>query len=259
MNNKTMLNLKVFVVFHKIIYPELYIDLYGKQYLTLYGVKETLNEKPPLDVLYEKDMSIYEPIWQKLHYNEASALYHIYKNRIHEQYDYVGFFQYDMVFSNDCFSVIEQSHCNDRTIFCVDFFDSENIILSEQADIYKRVVNAWFIEGLKSYNEFFGTNFTLHTLNTYKVPKLNSFIIHKRMFEKLMNWMSRHYVDNLDLVELMRNKSISNPGYFIECCTGLFLCLQVVQGLAEYKVIDTFINHNETLKVWRKPNKLLIT
>ena len=258
MNNKTMMNLKAFVVFHKIIYPELYIDLYGKQYLTLYGVKETLNEKPPLDVLYEKDMSIYEPIWQKLHYNEASALYHIYKNRIHEQYDYVGFFQYDMVFSHDCFSVIEQQ-CTERTVFCVLFFGSEDIILSEQADIHKRVVNALFIEGLQSYNAFFGTTFTLDTLNTYKVPKLNSFIIHKRMFEKLMNWMSRYYVDNFDLVELMRNKPNSNPGYLIECCTGLFLCLEVAQGLAEYKIMDTFIEHSDTLKLPNQEKRYMMT
>ena len=229
------LSLKAFVVFHNIIYPEIYLDLYGKHYLTLYGVKERLNEKgnSPLDVLYENHLPIHEPIWQKLCYNEASALYHIYKNRVHEQYDYVGFFQYDMVFSNDCFSVIE-GQCNERTIF----YDQFHSVYSENSDSFDRSINVCLNEGLQYYNDFFGTCFTSETLNTYKVLKNNTFIVHKRVFEKLMNWMSRYYMDNFDLVELMRNKSNLNPGYVIECFTGVFLCLQVAEGIAEYKHIN---------------------
>ena len=69
--------IKVFVVFHKKFYPEIYqISQEEKlKHLTLYGVN--YQQVSHLNVIYEYGFQIYIPRWQYLKYNEASALYHI--------------------------------------------------------------------------------------------------------------------------------------------------------------------------------------
>ena len=238
------LNLKVFVVFHDKIYPEIYeVNDEHTKYLTFYGVKNEQENKTPMDIVYEKDLPLYEPIWQNLHYNEASALYHIYKNRIHCGHEFIGFFQYDMKVLSNCFSEIEDSFkTNNRTIFYSDFFP------------WKYCVHLLcFKEAIQYYNEFFKTNFTIETLVLFKMPVSNTFVIHKTMFEKMMNWMSQYYITDSSVI--MQNKyDISDineditPGHVIEVFTGVFLCLEVAQG-AEYKLLN--IQHDHTYKVVR--------
>ena len=85
------------------------------------------------------------------------------------------------------------------------------------------------------------------------MPVSNTFVIHKTMFEKMMNWMSQYYITDSSVI--MQNKyDISDineditPGHVIEVFTGVFLCLEVAQG-AEYKLLN--IQHDHTYKVVR--------
>ena len=70
--------IKVFVVFHKNFYPDIYqISQEDKlKYVTFYGVNYQQVSK--LNIIYEYGFQFYNPRWQTLNYNEASAFYHIY-------------------------------------------------------------------------------------------------------------------------------------------------------------------------------------
>jgi hypothetical protein len=49
------------------------------------------------DILLEHDFRIFDAGLQKKGYHENSVLYHIYKNNVHKEYDYIGFIEYDHV------------------------------------------------------------------------------------------------------------------------------------------------------------------
>ena len=82
--------IEVFVVFIK-----QYLDMYDlpeedkHKYLIFYGVDK--QQPSDLNGIYEYGFEMYIPKWQALKYNEATALYHIYKNRFYEKYDFIVF------------------------------------------------------------------------------------------------------------------------------------------------------------------------
>ena len=43
------------------------------------------------NIFFEHDFKIYNPDLQKKGYHENSVFYHIYRNGIHKDYDYIGF------------------------------------------------------------------------------------------------------------------------------------------------------------------------
>ena len=231
------LNLKVFVVFHEKIYPEIYeVSDERTKYLTFYGVKNEHENKTPMDIVDEKDLPLYEPIWQNLHYNEASALYHIYKNRIHCHHEFIGFFQYDMKVLSNCFSEIEEGFkTNKRTIFYYQFFPwaflgGQTIITTDYSCLQA---------GLRNYNIFFNTNFTEEQLIAFKMPIGNTFVVRNSMFDKMMYWMSQYYINSVETKMECTNGHSFNPGHIIEALTSMFLCLEVIQG-AEYKQLSIY-------------------
>ena len=237
-----VLSLKVFIVFHKAFFPENYlIHEEHKNYLTFYAVKD--EQETTMDVIYEKYLPIYEPVWQQLCYNEGSALYHVYKNNIHRQSNFVGFFQYDMTVHNDCFDIVESSlKKNHRTIFYYEFFPWA--FLGGQTTITTDY--SCLESGLKNYNKFFNTDFTEEQLVFFKMPICNTFVIHSSIFEKMMDWMSQYFIRNIQSSMQAQDGIVFNPGHMIEALTSMFLCLEVVQG-AEYKKLS--ISHDQNLKL----------
>ena len=175
--------IKVFVVFHEKFYPDIY-DLSEEdkhKYLMFYGVDK--QQTSNLNVIYEYGFEIYNPKWQRLKYNEATALYHIYKNTFYEKYDFIGLFQYDMEVSSECFPDVEESFKqNPNTIFIIDyfkwhFFGGQSVIVN---DFH------YFKSGLKTYNELFNTNYTVTEKLQNHMPSNTTFIINKLLFKKLM-------------------------------------------------------------------------
>lgn len=245
------LKMKVFVVFHKEFFPGVYyITDEDKKYLTFYGVKN--RQETTMDIIYENELPIYEPIWQQRTYNEASALYHIYKNNMHQQYDFIGFFQYDMKVFSNCFPIIENTfkyNCN--TIFYLDFFPWA--FLGGQTTITKDYPQ--FEAGLKNYNKFFDTNFNEQQLIDYKMIISNTFVVHTSIFDKMMRWMTQYFIEDIDVLMADPDKGHNfNPGHMIEALTSMFLCLEVVQG-AEYKRLSIHHDHDYNVSVINDRNK----
>jgi hypothetical protein len=239
-----MYNLQVFVVFHNKFYPSIYdnLDDYNK-YLTFYGVrnKQELNEDEiniGIKTLYEYELPLYNKDWQKLKYNEGSALWHLYKNKIYEKYDYIGLFQYDISIKSSCFVNIEKQLEEERSLdkntifyssfFCWHFLGGQTTIIKDYP---------WFEGGLKNYNKYYNTSFTEEDLINAKMIIGNIFIVNSNIFKKMMEWMSQYYIENIPLLMNSNDGHNFNPGHIIEALTGMYLALEVVQG-AVYKQLD---------------------
>lgn len=226
--------LAFFVVFHEDIFPNIYKNISKKNldYLYFYGVKKETEHKVK-QLLYERELPIYEPIWQKLKYNEASSLIHIYKNNFHKNYKYIGFIQYDMKITNETFDYVEYiSNHDSNAIFYFDFF--KWAFLGGQITIIKDFPQ--FEAGLKTYNRFFNTDITPFQLIQAKMNIGNTFIISSQLFDKMMSWLSQYCIENMNLDNLIdkENNIPFNPGHIFEALTGMFFAAEVVQGNARY-------------------------
>lgn len=217
------MNIQFFICFHKKIHHEIYkVTEEEKKYITLYGVRE----KDPLNltnIIYEYELAQYNPTLQKNHYKEGSSIYHVYLNKLYTQYDYVGFGQYDMIFPESTFKSIEKN-LSEHTIFYIDFF--RWAFVGGQTAITTDYYN---VEGgLKNYNRFFKTNYTEEDLIRNRMIVCNTFLIPKKMFEKMMSWLIFYFVDDIHhcMYDTTNNNKPFSPGHMIEALTGMFLALE---------------------------------
>jgi hypothetical protein len=238
------MNLQIFVCFHKKIHHEIYKihELNKMQYITYYGVKE----KDPSElknVIYEYELPEYNSTLQKNKYNEGSCIYHVYTNKLYNNYDYIGFCQYDMKFNNYIFKNIHrQISNNSNTIFYFDFF--KWAFYGGQRTIVEDFHN--IPAGLESYNNFFNTNYNTKHLISNKMIICNTFIIPKKMYEKMMSWLIQYFNNDVNSNYTTKNGMSFNPGHIIEALTSMFLSLEICEG-ATYRKLN--INHNNELKL----------
>jgi hypothetical protein len=235
------MNLQLFVCFHKKIYPDIYkINSSEKEkYITFYGVKEKDLEIEK-NVIYEFELPYYYSILQKNNYNEGSCIYHVYKNNLYNNYDYIGFCQYDMTLSESFFKNIEcRITNNSNTIFYLDFFNWA--FLGGQTAIITDYPNV--PAGLKSYNTFFNKNYTAENLIANKMIICNTFIIPKKMYEKMMYWLIQYFREDIDKINKCNNGHEFNPGHIIEALTSMFLSLEISEG-ALYEKLNLEHDHN---------------
>ena len=99
--------IQFFVVFHNKLFDICYDcipqDILDK-YFTFIAVNETIPKEYTQNkykVINEWELSTYNKSFQELGYNENSVIYHIYANKLHVNYDWIGFFQYDMEFTQE--------------------------------------------------------------------------------------------------------------------------------------------------------------
>jgi hypothetical protein len=231
------MNLQIFVVFHNKIFEEIYnITNEEQKYITFYGVKNRYISN--MDVVYENELKLYNPILQQKSYNEASCIYHVYINNLYSRYDYIGFAQYDMKFNSNIFNKISQL-ISPNTIFCIGFFDKA--FLGGQTSIIRNYNNVE--AGLKNYNTHFNTNYVESDLINNKMIFANTFIIHKKMYKKMMSWLIEYFINDIDInMHDITNDCHFNPGHLIEALIGLFLSLEVAQG-AKYELLDLTHDH----------------
>jgi hypothetical protein len=169
-------------------------------------------------------------------------IYHVYKNNLYN-YDYIGFCQYDMIFLDMFFKNIENKILNNsNTIFYLDFFQWQ--FLGGQTTIIKDYYN--IPSGLKSYNNFFNKNYTIEDLVTNKMIVCNTFLIPKKMYEKMMSWLVNYFKDDINEIYISDDGYNFDPGHMIEALTGMFLSLEINEG-AVYEKLD--LSHNHDYKI----------
>ena len=222
---------KLFVVFHSNLYDELYESLSqeDKQKLVMYGVnkKYPKNYNPSHTPIFEYDLPDYEPKLQDTKFHEASALYHVFKNRLHENTTHVGFAQYDMRIHKDAFQHIrvtmETEPTSEHIFYIFGFNLNVQPLVGALGMFNSRQKNA-----IEKYNAFFGTQYTLEDLKRVPVVIMNNtFVISTRLFEKMMPWMLQYLDPNLDMSHL---GNVGINGNIIEALTGMFLAFEYLQG-----------------------------
>jgi len=179
-------DIQIFIVFHKNIFDELYKNIPNDilyKYFTFYAVNEKIEKnytKNKYKIINEWELPIYDKTFQERGYNENSALYHIYTNNLHKNYKYIGFFQYDMIFTN-IIEIIKNNQI--PTIFGVLFlnFDQCKFAMQDESITTNYIIN--------DYEKMFNKSFT----KNYNYPLLNSYVIPIETYEKIMKWVIQLY------------------------------------------------------------------
>jgi hypothetical protein len=238
--------LEIFTVFHKHIPPQIHqlLSPAEKYLITMYGVKKRVETK--LNLLYEQNFPIYNPMFQRRTFNEGSAFYHTYVNRMHQRTQFIGFTQYDMAFNTNSINMIYRC-ANESLIFYNEFFEKwflggQSIIIDDFVDEDNNPI----VGGLKSYNEFFGTNYTPQTLIDCKMPNCNTFVMSSSRFDKMMSWMMPYFNLKLKTSYTCPSGHAFNPGHIIEALTSMFLSLETADGSCRFLKMN--IVHAHALK-----------
>jgi hypothetical protein len=173
---------KIFVTFFKNLYDDHYTldSSFDMQKFTFVKVNDKyaieLDEnRLNYDIFFEHDFKCFNPAWQEKGYHENSVFYHIYKDNLHRDYDYIGFIEYDHVlrdhFTRDIQNMIDSADRDLAFIFNKFNFHQywEQGILMDPRRPQKETGNPhseWNCINivLKDFNKFHGTNFRLEDL-----------------------------------------------------------------------------------------------
>uniref|UniRef100_A0A6C0HDE2 Uncharacterized protein n=1 Tax=viral metagenome TaxID=1070528 RepID=A0A6C0HDE2_9ZZZZ len=181
---------QLFIVFHKKIFDDCYKNIPNDllyQYFTFVAVNKTIPKEYTKDkykIINEWELSIYDDSFQLLGYNENSAIYHIYANKLHKKYKHIGFFQYDMIFNDNIVNfLINRLEKEESIYFSLDTYDFN--FCSYRTWNEPRTME--YI--IQDYEKYFGIYFD----RTKKYPLCNSFIIEVGIYEKIMGWVIQLY------------------------------------------------------------------
>ena len=225
------MSLRIFIVYNKCINEDVLFPNFTKEYIentfTYYGVNDLFEKSIPqkynCNNILEYNLKDYDPFLQQRGYAETSAYLHIYNNNIHENLDYVGICQSNMVHTT------KYENLNRNTIYTLN--SDQSIVNNDQwAELmFPQLRNIDFL--LNSYNSFYNTQYHISDLN--KLPlslhQTNIYPIH--IFEKLCEWL-------LVLVNEIYPWSVEPPyethwgviGGFTERAISIFNAIEMLEG-----------------------------
>ena len=220
------MNLKIFNIWHEKIFDELLnnVPWDDRDDIIMYGVNENI-PKISLGDLLEYELKIYNPKLQALGFCQTSCLYHVYKNKLYEGLDYIGFCQYDMKFEKDTISDIKNTDAetifHDLTLSCTKALEDHSTDWDSVFD---------------SYSSFFNEKIKKEDIIDIHLPLLHTFVIPVKMFVRMMDWMS-HYIEN----ELIYPTRMSRAEFY-ERIHGIFLAIECYKN-PNIKLKPLKLNH----------------
>jgi len=182
------MSIQIFVVFHKKIFDECYKHIpqeYLDKYFTFYAVNEKIQKEytpGKYKVINEWELPIYDKTFQERGYNENSALYHIYINKLYKDYDYIGFFQYDMEFAENVVDLIKDKMSNGTYMAheLRDYYFCTTHTLND-TEISEFIA--------REYENYYGKQLN----RDIQYPLLNTYVIPQDMYENIMKWVVTMY------------------------------------------------------------------
>lgn len=130
---------------------------------------------------------------------EAEAIYNIYKSKIYENYDYVGFMHYDFKLNHNGNYLITPLINN--AIYTHDFISffthtfyqdySQHIMMDESRpnELTGNGKNC-YVNIIDQYNSFFNKNISINDIWKRPINLCSSFLSKKELFEDLMSFIS---------------------------------------------------------------------
>lgn len=241
---------RFYVIFHKEIYETCYKDL-DPTYLsslTFMGVNAKIPKQIPDSlakaVVFERDLPMYNPLWQYAKMCENSVLLHVFKHPEYMNYDYIGFFQYDMILNNRVFSTIDSilQTGNTSTVF---YFHKENSCRHLDQVIglqgWQNIVDV--------YNSMFQTNHSLLSVLVEDIVLFHTFLLPKQIFVKLMTFFERAFPRMFELLGC----EVQHLVFHLERMHGLFLLLQQMEGHVSFVQMPDIV-HSDSLKDSERAN-----
>jgi len=188
----------IFIIFHKNIYDKCY-QYISQEDLDKYFTFIAVNEKLPKSytpnkyrIINEWEMPNYNPELQKNNYCENSVLYHIFINKIHESYEFIGFFQYDMPFFTNVVEDIKNGLKNNIKAFYGKNLYHELLQYVLHTDNYNIYIRSNESE-CSPILEYYETYFYKKILKKSIYPYCNTYIIETTTFGKIMSWIITTY------------------------------------------------------------------
>ena len=182
---------QLFVVFHEKIFDECYENIPQEildKYFTFYAVNEKIPKEYTKDkykVVNEWELPYYKSDFQEKGYKENSAIFHVIKNKLHEPYKYVGFFQYDMIFDMNAIDTILNGIGDTPTCF---YLEARNYGYCAEETWNEPPVMAYLTSNYEMFHE---TKFSRSYKDIY--PLYNSYVIPIETYAKVMRWVEQFY------------------------------------------------------------------
>ena len=231
-------------VFHHKIFDKLYDKCPAMlDHTTFFGVNEKFpkeyNKAKPYKVVNEWQLPIYDAKQQANGYCQTSALYHVYRNKLYEPYDYVGCMQYDMEFLHYADVIIKQEIAKPgpEPLFYLlkgDMHIPRLGLLTPYQDEQERSC-------LAHYNKYNGTSWTERTVNKPlrdNYIMLHTFLVPKKSFITMMDWMSVYLEEEFPLY----HKKISmSPAEFLERVHSMALAFEIEKY--KYRLVPLPVDH----------------
>lgn len=179
-----MVKTHIFVVFHKFIFDKCYNHIPQSvldEHFTFIAVNENIPKTYTpgrYKVINEWDLPVYDPECQKNGMNENSVIYHVWANNLHLEYDYVGFFQYDMEFKENVMDLVDQK-ADGSAYFAAETHPFRFCALETGSE----VSTMQFV--IQDYEQHFKTGFNFDRM----YPLLNTYIIPVSLYSKIMPWV----------------------------------------------------------------------
>ncbi len=222
--------------------PEILSDV------TFFGVNQKYpklyNEAKGYRIVWEWDLPHYRPEMQADGYCQTSALYHVYQNKLHLPYDYIGCLQYDMKFRSGAKKsfATEIEECTKLGLAKPFFYSLKgnlhlwcNGLLVPYTDHTSKTC-------LAHYNKFHGTSWTVDDLVRKGILNnfilLHTFVIPRETFARMMAWMSDYIAT--EFIEFQRQIDVSTAE-FLERVHALFLAIEIANN--NHPMIEMPIEH----------------
>jgi hypothetical protein len=224
------MNLRIFTVWHNKLYDELYADVSESdlELFTMFGVNEDYEKKYTpnrYNILFEYDLPIYNPNLQKHGYCQTTCMWHVWKNKLYQCLDYIGFIQYDMKPSHNMIKDIRETvELYNRPVI----FHEQTEHALQSSRWAKGLVQPYEGSALEHYNKFFNTSYTLQNVLHIPIPIVHTFVIPTETFVKMMEWIDSYitYLENM----YPCYPSDKSQSELLERCHGLFLAFEIAKN-----------------------------
>jgi hypothetical protein len=193
--------IQIFIIFHKNIFDDCYKNIPADvlyKYFTFVAVNKNIPKqytKNKYKIINEWELPIYNNIFQERGYNENSAIYHIYINNLHKEYNYIGFFQYDMIFKDNIIDYLYKNIEDIKNTECTEIIENNTIYFPlELYDFNFCSYQTWnepktLDYVINDYEKFYNVKFSKNE----KYPLFNTYIIPINIYEKIMKWIIQLY------------------------------------------------------------------
>jgi FkbM family methyltransferase len=252
-NDINNIKLNIYNIWHNKLFDKCYnqLDDYSLDKLVMYDVNpkypKIFNKDKNYNIVSEYNLNNYNSSLQETNYCQTSCFYHIFKNKLHSNLDYIGFIQYDMILYKDFIYDIENKiKTKNKNIF---FY---SLLVPNKRDV-KFICKPYDNSVLQKYNSYFNTNHSYESISLHSKSNnfiaLHTFVIPNNVYIKLMEWyMSIHDWLNNNYLNQIYEESIAE---ITESIFGLFLLLQMIEDdsieIEELKLYHEWpILHNQT-------------